>query len=304
MLDLARNAALLLGLFFAYSLVRRITAGDLQTAVLNARQIVDFQNAIGLPSEARVQALVLDNPILVKAFNWFYMWGHFPITSAFMVWVFLFRRHAFPLIRDSMIVLTVAGMLLNLLYPLAPPRLLPGFFDTGALFGPSPYDIGVSTAANQLAAMPSLHVGWAMIVAISLIALNSHKYRSLFLLHPLITSVVVVATANHYWIDAIVAILLVFGAWEFSARLAHNKLLQPCQDSEDDPSDGKAKRRQSSPPLHIQVFHLSPGLSETSTGNDKPKASQGRRVPADRPVHVALKLEERHMERRTTSHIG
>lgn len=225
LVDLAANAALLIGLWFLYALVRRLTADAWTEAVVNAAEVVNFQNALGLPSEARVQSLVLENATVVRAFNFFYMWGHFPVTGAFVAWVFLFRRHAFPVIRDSLIVLTGAGLVLHLIFPLAPPRILPGFIDTGAIFGPSPYDLAASSAANQLAAMPSLHVGWAMIVAISVISLLHSRWRFLAIVHPIVTAVVVVVTANHYWIDAIVAVLLVVFAWEFSARLAHRQLM-------------------------------------------------------------------------------
>lgn len=223
--DFARNAALLAGLWLAYAAVRRVTADEWPAAILNAGQVLDFQAWLGLPTEASVQSIVLHNPVLVKILNSFYMWAHFPLTGIFMAWVFFFRRTSFPVIRESLVVLTGAGLLIHLIYPLAPPRILPGIVDTGAVFGPSPYDIGASGGANVIAAMPSLHVGWALIVAISLVSLTSGRWRYLFFLHPIITALVVVVTGNHYWTDAIVAALLVIGAWEFSARLAHHKLL-------------------------------------------------------------------------------
>ena len=246
--DFLRNAAVLVGLWFGYALVRRVTADDWSTAIANAGQVVDFQNAIGLPSEARVQTFVIQSPVLVKAFNTFYMWGHFPLTGAFMAWVYFRRRPSFPVIRDALVVLTLAALVLHLVYPLAPPRILPGFIDTGLLFGPSPYDIGASSAANQLAAMPSMHVGWAMVVAISMIALNAGRKRFVFLIHPALTALVVVVTANHYWVDAIVAALLVVGAWEFSARLAHSRMLQTHHVSDEEPNSDEPERQLVSTP--------------------------------------------------------
>ena len=87
------------------------------------------------------------------------------------------------------------------------------FIDTGQLFGPNPYDLGIAEAANQLAAMPSLHVGWSLLVALGVLGLSDHRWRWLVLLHPIITTTVVVITANHYWLDGLAAAVLVVVAW-------------------------------------------------------------------------------------------
>jgi hypothetical protein len=226
-IDLARNVALLAVLYFAYAFVRRVTADDFTTAFHNARRLVAFQHAIGLPSEQVLQRPFLYHLTVVKAANTFYMWAHFPGTAFFLAWVWLRHRVHFPIVRASLITLTVAGLVLHLVFPLAPPRMLPsqGYVDTGAVFGPSPYDISASEAANQIAAMPSLHVGWALLVAISVIALSRSRWRYLILVHPFITTGVVVLTANHYWADAIIAGLLVMGSWVFMVKLNQLPLL-------------------------------------------------------------------------------
>ncbi len=222
-MDLALNAFLLLGLYFAYALVRRVTADDWATAHLNADRLLDFQRAIGLPSEADLQrSFFLDKPLLVRAANMFYMWAHFPVTAAFMVWVWLRHRSRFAAVRNTLIMLTAGGLILHLVFPLAPPRMKPsfGFVDTGVIFGPNPYDLGAAEAANQLAAMPSLHVGWAVLVALSVVALSRNRFRYLVVLHPLLTTTVVVLTANHYWTDAIIAFVLVTASWLYTAKVS------------------------------------------------------------------------------------
>lgn len=102
--------------------------------------------------------------------------------------------------------------MLHLLFPLAPPRMLPaaGLVDTGQVYGPTVYGAtpATDTMANQFAAMPSLHVGWAVMVAVGLIVATGSRWRWLWLLHPAITLLVVVGTANHYWLDAIVVVAL------------------------------------------------------------------------------------------------
>jgi len=97
----------------------------------------------------------------------------------------------------------------HMFFPLAPPRMMPGWVDTGVLLGQSVY--GPSTdsgVANQFAAMPSLHVGWAFMVAVFLIRATRSRWRWLWIAHPLLTFTVVVVTANHYWLDGLVAISL------------------------------------------------------------------------------------------------
>ncbi len=226
--DLARNVALLFTLYLAYAWVRRLTADDYTLAFSNARKLVAFQDSIGLPSERIFQAPFLYHPGLVKAANTFYMGVHFPGTALFLFWSWWRHRPHFPVIRASLITLTVAGLILHLVFPLAPPRKLTsqGYVDTGLLFGPSPYDLSASEAANQIAAMPSLHVGWALLVAISVIALSRSRWRYLIVVHPIVTTMVVVMTANHYWADAIIAALLVIGSWVFMVKLRRLPLLR------------------------------------------------------------------------------
>ncbi|MEZ5380104.1 MAG: phosphatase PAP2 family protein [Acidimicrobiales bacterium] len=225
--DLARNIAVLGGLYLAYAFVRRITADDHTTAFGNAARLLDFQNAIGLPSETMLQYPFLRHPEIITAANTFYMWVHFPFTAAFLAWAWFRHPRHFGVIRASLIILTTAGLVLHLIFPLAPPRMLKsvGYIDTGAVFGPSPYDLAASSAANQIAAMPSLHVGWALLIAISVIALSRSRFRYLILAHPIITTMVVVVTANHYWTDAIIAALLVAGSWLFMVRLRNLPVL-------------------------------------------------------------------------------
>ncbi|MDA3038199.1 MAG: phosphatase PAP2 family protein [Actinomycetota bacterium] len=221
--DFTRNAALILGLYFAYAAVRRVTADDWATALSNGRTLLRIQSSLGLPSEASLQhAFFLPNPPIIRAANAFYMWGHFPITGTFMFWVWFKHRAHFGVIRNSIVTLTLSGLFLHIVYPLAPPRFFPsfGFVDTARDFGPNPYDLAAAKAANQIAAMPSLHVGWAVLVAISVIALCRSRWRFLALIHPAVTTSVVVLTANHYWADAIIAVILVLGAWVFTVRLA------------------------------------------------------------------------------------
>lgn len=213
LVDLASNAALLLLLFFAYWMVRRVTADDWSEALTNARSVIVLQSALGLPDEAVIQSTFLDRPLLFRLANTFYIYAHFPVTGAFMAWVWLRHRSALPRIRMTFILVTMSGLAIHLIYPLAPPRMMPGYVDTGAIFGPSPYDNSAAEMANQLAAMPSLHVGWALLSALGVVTLCRSTWRYLALVHPFVTTAVVILTANHYWVDALIAVALVIVAW-------------------------------------------------------------------------------------------
>lgn len=217
---LIRNALLLGSLWVAYAAVRGLTAGDFATAANNAEAIISLQHNLGLPSEATLQQAVLGYTWLIKAANFYYLLAHFPITIAFLVWTWRNHRSKFGRVRNALIATTGVGLAVHLVYPLKPPRMMRGFVDTASLIGPDPYELGISSGANQLAAMPSLHVGWALLVALSVIWISSSSMRWLILVHPIVTVAVVVLTANHYWTDAIAAVMIVGAAWMFTRALA------------------------------------------------------------------------------------
>jgi hypothetical protein len=214
--DLARNAALLVVLWIAYAIVRGITAGDLAAATENARWIIDVERALGLPSEAGLQSMLIDQQWLLKSANLYYLGVHFPVTVGFLAWAWRNHRSEFARVRNALIATTSAGLVIHVLYPLKPPRMMNGFVDTGALLGPDPYSLGISGGANQLAAMPSLHVGWALLIAIGTIWIGTSRAKWLALAHPCLTLFAVVLTANHFWVDAIAATAIVIAAWHFT----------------------------------------------------------------------------------------
>jgi hypothetical protein len=203
--------ALVVGLFLVYKLARVLIQGRDDVAFTNAWRVWDLERFLHLPSEVAVQHPVTGHPALLEAANSFYAYVHFPATAAFLVWMFLRRPVYYRWARRSLAGLTAAAMVLHVLLPLAPPRMLTGtgMLDTGRLIGPAVYgDPATDTLTNQYAAMPSLHVGWALAVAVTLIAVARGPWRWAWLLHPALTLLVVVVTGNHYWLDGIVAAAL------------------------------------------------------------------------------------------------
>ncbi|MEU3060680.1 phosphatase PAP2 family protein [Streptomyces subrutilus] len=224
---LIRELLLVAGLFTVYKSGRMLSTGRTGEAFRNAGWIWDAERALHLPGEGAVQGLLLHGDTLVRAANTYYAGVHFPATVLFLVWLYVRRPAHYLWARRVLVVLTGAALALHLAFPLAPPRMLGAahLVDTGQVYGPSVYRAApaADTMANQFAAMPSLHFGWALVVALGMIAATRSRtgdgrggrfarLRPLWLLHPLATLVVVVGTANHYWLDVIVATVLLGAA--------------------------------------------------------------------------------------------
>ncbi|MFC7891482.1 phosphatase PAP2 family protein [Streptomyces sp. NPDC057381] len=208
---LVRELLLVAGLFLLYKFGRQLATGHTAEAFRNAHRVWDWERVLRMPDEGTVQSLLLHGDSLIHTANTYYAVVHFPATAAFLVWLYLRRPAHYVWARRVLAALTGAALVLHLVFPLAPPRMLgaTGLIDTARVFGPSVYGPPSTDAlSNQFAAMPSLHFGWALMVAIGLIVATRTRWRWLWLLHPLLTLLVIVGTANHYWLDVIVAAAL------------------------------------------------------------------------------------------------
>lgn len=205
---LVREILLVAALFLAYKFGRLLVTNHDTAGFRNALRVWDAERALRLPDEALVQALLMHGEALVRTANVYYAAVHFPATAAFLVFLYLRRPAHYLWARRVLAAVTAAALVVHLTFPLAPPRMLAvtGMIDTGRVYGPSVYGPPeTDTLSNQFAAMPSLHFGWAVMVALGMMAVTRSRWRALWLLHPVITLVVIVGTANHYWLDAIVA---------------------------------------------------------------------------------------------------
>ncbi|MGQ4364618.1 phosphatase PAP2 family protein [Streptomyces sp. SAS_272] len=206
-----RELLLVAGLFVVYKLGRQLAAGHTGEAFRDARDVWHAERWLHLPGEGSVQSLLLHGDGLAEAANAYYATVHFPATLAFLVWLYLRRPAHYTWARRVLAAVTAAALVLHLTFPLAPPRMLAttGLVDTARVYGPSVYGPPrTDHLSNQFAAMPSLHFGWALMVAIGLIVATRSRWRWLWLLHPLLTLLVIVGTANHYWLDALAAAAL------------------------------------------------------------------------------------------------
>ncbi|NIK60850.1 phosphatase PAP2 family protein [Kribbella shirazensis] len=206
---IVREIALLAVLFGVYNLGRFLSAEHAGSAVRHAHELIRWEAWLGLPSEATIQQHALQVDGLARAANVFYATVHFPLTAMVLLWLLIRRPAGYAKARWALASLTGLALIGHMFFPLAPPRMMPGWVDTGVLLGQSVYGPSTDSGiANQFAAMPSLHVGWAFMVAVFLIRATRSPWRWLWIAHPVLTFAVVVVTANHYWLDGLVAIAL------------------------------------------------------------------------------------------------
>lgn len=147
--------------------------------------------------------------------NVYYTGVHFPLMVAFRLWGFVCRPRAeYRWARNLLAAQTAMALVIHVVFPLAPPRMFAqwGFVDTMTTYGPSPYEGASADLANQFAAMPSLHVGWAALIAFVVVRTGPRVLAVPAVAHACLTVAVVVVTANHWWLDAVVGIVLLIPA--------------------------------------------------------------------------------------------
>ncbi|SFF23752.1 PAP2 superfamily protein [Actinacidiphila alni] len=209
---------LLVAVDAVYKYGRKLANGQTSEAFAHARAVWSLERRLHVPSEHAVQQVMLHSESVTRIANYLYATVHFPAMLLFLGYMFLRHRAHYLWIRRALVVQTMAALVIHCAYPLAPPRMLSGtgMVDTAQVYGPSVYGATPDghSMANQFAAMPSLHVGWALAIAVGLIAAHRpapgaagtvrSRLRYLWLLHPVLTCLIVVGTANHYWLDGIV----------------------------------------------------------------------------------------------------
>ena len=208
----AGEAALLLGLFALWQYAGSFSLLPSSGGLPRARWLWHAERLLHLPSEVSVQRPFLPYPHVIEAFNLYYAVLHFPVLIGTLIWVFGWHRGHYRQVRTTVVIFTGASLLVQFI-PVAPPRMLPGtgLVDTAARYGQSVYG-SLGFDADQYSAMPSVHVGWALIVAIAVITACRGRWRWAVLLYPALTTLVVVVTANHFWLDGAAAAVLVVGA--------------------------------------------------------------------------------------------
>ncbi len=212
------------GIGVAYLLVAALAEGDPGVSLQHAKDLVDLERRLGIFVEPGWQREVLRSGWLIDLSNWVYFWGHAPVLAVCTLLLYVNRRQspslasAYAIFRTGFVVAELVGMALYIVYPVAPPRLLPpeyGFADTLTDHSPVNYERG-DFLMNAYAAFPSLHVAWVVLVAAMLLRLERGFLPFAMALLTLSVASVTV-TANHYLLDAAggagVALLGIGVAW-------------------------------------------------------------------------------------------
>jgi hypothetical protein len=259
----ARELAIVLALYAMWRIVGTISIAKVDGAVEAGHSIWHWERVMHFPNERTVQQAMLRYPWLVQTANAFYATVHIPAMMAFLPWLWYSHRDKYPSVRN-VVALTTLWCLAIQLIPVAPPRLVPSLhiLDTPALYHQTVYPAFGANGPAQLSAMPSVHVAWAVIIGTTIVVVAESPWRFLALLHPIITTLVVVGTGNHYWLDGVVGALIFVLALGFERsvrmffvrRRMRNAAIDLTNQPDDEvaersaDADGQAKRMIETPP--------------------------------------------------------
>lgn len=211
--------AFVLAVTLAYFLTRGLIAGRATTAVANADDILAIERTLHLDPERVAQALALQHPWLMQAANAFYLVGHVPVLLAVAVWLYRWHHWAYRWFRNAFLLSALLGLTLYVVLPVAPPRFLPGFVDTLKRSGINLDGSAIGLLYNPYAAMPSLHVGWALLAGVAVFACARPWWlRAAGLALPVLMTLAVLATGNHYLLDIVAGTIIALISLSLSAR--------------------------------------------------------------------------------------
>jgi PAP2 superfamily protein len=209
--DLIKQIACFWGAYVAYRLVRGVVVDRPEAAFEHARALISVERSLGLFHEAAISAWASGSELLEHLLSWSYLYTHFIVTTAVLAWTYLFRNPSYYFVRNMFLVAMALALLGYLAYPTAPPRFFPefGFGDPVAeVTGVPPSASGL--LVNPYAAIPSMHVAFALLVAGPMVGglVRKRWARALWAAYPVYVTFVVIATANHWWADAGAGVLV------------------------------------------------------------------------------------------------
>jgi membrane-associated phospholipid phosphatase len=205
-----------LGLFvlaeLSYEAVRGVADGARDQAFVNGANVISLERTLHTFFEPNLQQLFVDHRWIIDFANYMYMNSHFVVTTAFLVWLYVFRNQNFYFVRNMFMVAMALAIVGYALVPTAPPRLFPqdGFVDTITDYAQVNHDSGlVKLFINPYAAIPSMHVAFSTMIGVTGLLISRHKITKLvWAAYPVLVFWVVVVTANHFWIDGAAGLLV------------------------------------------------------------------------------------------------
>jgi PAP2 superfamily len=216
-LDALRQLALFAGAYYLYRIVRGVVDGQASLAFDNARTVVDIERSLGLFFEPGLQAWARGEEWILSGANWMYVNSHFVLTTTFLIWLYLARNQAYYFVRNMFIVAMLLALVGYLAFPTAPPRFLPewGFTDSVAAAVGESAENSADVLYNPFAAIPSMHVAFALMIGIpGFMLARTRAIKAFWAVYPLVVTFVVMVTANHFWVDAALgALVAAISAW-------------------------------------------------------------------------------------------
>lgn len=224
--DAARQWLLFGGAYYVYRIVRGMVdaEGGAAAAFENARDLIALERGLGLFVEPAAHQWASSNQLVIDFASWMYVNSHFVITMTFLIWLYIARNHAYYFVRNMFIVAMALALVGYVAYPTAPPRFFPelGFTDSVEAFVGGETAAAVSVLYNPYAAVPSMHVAFALMLAVPAMRIvRARALKVAWALYPGLVTFVVVVTANHFWLDAALgAAVAAVSAWVAHVALA------------------------------------------------------------------------------------
>jgi PAP2 superfamily len=219
---IVREAAIVTTALVLYLFVRGLIRGREAAAFDNATRLINLERRLGIFWEPRLQAWALAHDWAITLANWIYVWAYWPLLAGTMVWLFVRHRSATAVYRNALLVSGAIGLVCFTLIPMAPPRFMTdwGFVDTVAAGSEAYATLYPASVANWYAAMPSLHVGWTLLMGIALATRSTNRLvRVIGVVLPLAMFAATVLTANHYIADGLVGAAVALAALAAAHRL-------------------------------------------------------------------------------------
>ncbi|MEX0786284.1 MAG: phosphatase PAP2 family protein [Dehalococcoidia bacterium] len=199
-----------------------VEGGRVDDAFRNADTLIALEQSLGIFWEKQAQAMIIGNNFLIDFFNWIYIWGHLPVVGILAIWVYFFRRPIFARYRNAFIISGMIGLCFFLLVPMAPPRFIveAGFVDTITLHDKVYHALQAPGFVNQYAAMPSLHLGWNLLVGLAVFeAAKVWIWKAFGLFMPIPMLAGIIFTGNHYFLDAVAGVAVALVALWLATQL-------------------------------------------------------------------------------------
>lgn len=199
----ARQAVLFLMAALAYFGVRGLTEGSVGGAQRNASRVLDVERFVGIDVELGLQKAIDGRQVVIDLANWIYIWAHWPVVAATLIWLVFRHRHHFFELRNAMFISGAIGLVIFAMFPVSPPRLFgPEYVDTVTQHSEAYRVLQPPGLVNKYAAVPSLHFGWNLLVGLVWFRVwRAPAARLIALAMPAAMAFAVVATANHWTLD-------------------------------------------------------------------------------------------------------